>query len=63
MHSGSEAIHEAGVQMSRSEWLLRAADLLDGHVRFQEDGRLPAQEVQWGYRGDHESGRDRFRCG
>lgn len=49
--------------MSRRERLLRAADLLDGHVRLQEDGRLPAQEVQRGHRGDHESGRDRFRCG
>lgn len=49
--------------MSRRERLLHATDMLDGHVGLQEDRRLPAEEIQWGHRGDDESGRDGLRCG
>lgn len=60
---GSEALYEAGVQVSRGQWLLFSENLLAGYVWLQADWRLPPQEVQHRHRGDHEPGRDRFYGG
>lgn len=60
---GSEALYEAGVQVSRGQRLLLSENLLAGHVGLQADRRLPPQEVQHSCRGDHEPGRDRLHGG
>nr|CCQ43213.1 alternative protein WNT2 [Homo sapiens] len=38
-------------------------DMLAGHGRLQENGRLSLEEVQWGHPGGHEPGWHRFHCG
>lgn len=60
---GSEALYEAGVQVSRGKWLLFSENLLAGYVWLQANGRLPSQEVQHGHWGDHEPGRNRIYGG
>lgn len=61
--AGSEALYEAGVQVSRGQWLVFSEDLLAGHVWLQANWGLPAQEVQHSHRSDHEPGRDRLHGG
>lgn len=60
---GSEALYEAGVQVSRGQWFLFSENLLAGYVWLQANWRLSSQEVQHCRRGDNEPGRHRLHGG
>lgn len=58
---GSEAIHEAGMQVSWRQRLVRSADMLARYVWFPAHRRLLEEEVQHGSWGHYEPGRHRVQ--
>ncbi|KAI2547595.1 WNT2 isoform 4, partial [Pan troglodytes] len=48
-----KAVLETRVQVPRGERLMYSQDMLAGHGRLQENGRLSLEEVQWGHPGGH----------